>query len=247
MSAQTAEPAPGAADRRLRRGLLAVAVLLLLATALLLMRDEARRPVEVPAPSEGHIVWADVEGWYRRTPEEVALRSPIEWSIDALPIALPHRLGDWQATDRPHDPAVDVWFRAPEVSVERTYRRADGERVWLSLFGSRGSKSFHLFEHTPDTCYPLGGWRIDRFEVARLPLAGPRPLAVNHGEAQLGPDRLVFFYLYLWDSPARDPERGVLSLRLAAPVRHDPATTYALLANDFLPELFAGTLAWSRF
>ena len=137
-------------------------------------------------------------------------------------------------------------MRNPEVAIERTYRRDGGDIVWLSAFGSLGNKSFHLFEHTPETCYPLGGWVVDRFERVGLPM-GPRLMPVHYGLAHNGGDRMVFAYLYVWDTPARDPERGVLSLRLAAPVRDDPDTTWSVLADEFLAELFPSTLDWRRF
>jgi len=230
-----------------RRGRRRVAVVGLLFGAAILATRVLDRPPDAPPPApRGRVLFADVEGWYRRTPDEVAVRSPFDLTLGGLPAGLPLTLGPWRGEDRPPDPAVPVWFRGPEVAVERTYRRADGELVWLSVFGSRGNKSFHLFEHTPDTCYPLGGWEVGRFEVTRLPL-GPRPLAVNHGEAAGPAGRLVFFYLYLWDSPARSAERGVLSLRIAAPVSADPAATFAMLSEDFLPRLLPTTLAWSRF
>ena len=101
------------------------------------------------------------QGWYGRTANEVALRSPVDWSIGALPAALPQLLGPWRGEDRTPDPEVDVWLRNPDVAIARTYRGPNGALVWLTAFGSRGGHSYHLFEHTPDTCYPLGGWAIE--------------------------------------------------------------------------------------
>lgn len=241
----------GAAPDR-RRLLLAVAALAIVGLAAALwQRERASAPpiVEGVGPAPRHVVFADVEGWYRQTPSEVALATPVDWSLEALPGALPLELGPWAGGEREHDPAVDEWFRDPPVSVERTYRREDGELVWLSAFGHRGKRSYHLFEHTPDTCYPLGGWAIERFAPRRLALGdGPRPLTVNHGVARRADGRqLVFLYLYLWDAPGRDPERGVLSLRLAAPVSATPEATLAMLERDFLPQLFVTTLPWRRF
>jgi hypothetical protein len=213
-----------------------------LAATLLYHRD----PEPPQTPTGGHIVFIDVEGWYRRTPDEVAVLTPFDLALDRLPAGLPLSLGGWRGTDRQHDPAVDEWFRDPDVSIERTYRRDDGELVWLSAFGSRGLKSFHLYEHTPEICYPLGGWEIERFSVTRLP-SGPLPLSVNHGVARRGDEQLVFVFFYVWDTPVRDAARGVLSVRLAMPVRHSPEATLAVLAEEFLPELFPTTLSWVRF
>jgi hypothetical protein len=230
--------------------LVAVSALAAIGLAMALWQRERQiAPPEANPPAARFVVFADVDGWYRQTPAEVALSSRLDWSFDALPDALPMALGSWIGGERAPDPAVDAWFRDPPVSVERTYRRGDGELVWLSAFGHRGRRSYHLFEHTPDTCYPLGGWAIEHFAPQRMTLGdGPRPLTVNHGIAQREDgQQLVFVYFYLWDAPGRDPEDGVLSLRLAAPVRTSPAATLALLEREFLPELFATTLPWRRF
>lgn len=227
------------------RGRLAVLAMLVVA-ALGATWYYSRDPEAPTAPVGGHIAFVDTEGWYRRTPNEVAVLSPFDLSLDALPSSLPHELGPWIGAERAHDPAVDEWFRSPDVTIERTYRRGDGEIVWLSAFGSKGPKSFHLFEHTPDTCYPLGGWAIEEVAVEHLP-AGAQPMSVNRGHARRGPEQLVFLYFYVWDTPVRDASEGVLSVRIAAPVAHAPDETLVMLAEDFLPEIFPTTVRWTRF
>lgn len=207
----------------------------------------AREPaLPIVPPAAGSVVFVDTAGWYRRTPDEVAAITPFDLTLDGLPQGLPMEIGAWQGAARAHDPAVDLWFNDPDVVIERTYTRPDGEIVWLSAFGSRGDKSFHLFEHTPETCYPLGGWLIDHLEIGRLAL-GPRPLPVNQGVASGVQGHLAFMYWYVWTSPARDAPRGVLSMRIATPVTRDPAASLAMLADEFLPEIFPRTLTWSRF
>lgn len=247
VGAPNARPPKDAPGPRRRRLAAAAAVLLAAFALLARLRDGAPAP---DAPPSGHVVFADTAGWYRQTAAEVAVRTPIDFALGSLPESLPLALGPWAGEDRPADPAVDTWFRDPEVAIERTYRRADGELVWVAAFGSRGDKSFHLFEHTPDTCYPLSGWEIDALDIARIDLRdGPRPLSVNRGVATRRDDgtRMVFVFLYLWDQPGRSSDDGVLSLRIAAPVSSDPDATMAMLAGDFLPRLFDTTLAWRRF
>jgi hypothetical protein len=206
------------------------------------------RAAPAPTPDTGTVHYADVAGWYQRTPDEVAVVSPFDWSMASLPASLPYSIGPWRGEDRPPDPDVQAWFGDPDVTIERTYTRADGALVWLSAFGSRGDKSFHLFEHTPETCYPLSGWQIARLERQGIDL-GPRPLTVNAGAAT-NPhgDSLAFLYVYVWDAPARDPARGLVSLRIAAPSPPaGSAEDAALLAEAFLAELFTTTLNWSAF
>jgi hypothetical protein len=249
LPADAALPEPGTAPpprwwTPRRRWLGAIALLggaIVIARAL----DDAP-PAPRPATAD-HIAFVDVAGWYERTSHEVAVLTPFDLTLGALPGSLPRDLGRWHGVDRAHDPAVDRWFRTPEVSIERTYRRPDGEVVWLSAFGSRGPRSFHLFEHTPDTCYPLGGWEIDDFGLARITLDGPVPLTVNQGTASGAEGSLVFMYFYLWDTPARDAGRGVLSVRIAAPVRTSTGATLAMLGGEFLPHVFPATMDWNRF
>jgi hypothetical protein len=196
-----------------------------------------------------HVLFVDIEGWYRRTPNEVAVLSPFDLSLAGLPDSLPYRIGAWQGADREPDPGVREWFGNPPVVVERTYLRGTDEVVWVSAFGNRGDASFHLFEHTPETCYPLSGWQIAALAPRRIEL-GPRPLTANAGRAvDASGAELAFLYVYVWGDPARDPQRGVVSLRLSAPVlAGEPfAAADRRLVGDFLPELFHGSLSWTAF
>ncbi len=228
-----------------RRRWLALALVAAGSLAALLL-EHRQEPPPRDLPPQGHIVYLDVVGWYGRSAAEVAARTPYDLTVSGLPTGLPLAIGDWQGEDRPHDPEVDKWLERPDVAIQRTYRRAGTGVLWLSAFGSRGPKSYRLFEHTPESCYPLGGWRIEQFAVWRFP-RGPRPLPVNLGLAANGSRRLVFLHLYVWDSPARDAGRGVVSLRLAAPVLSTPGATLSAMADGFLALLFPSTLPWRRF
>ena len=232
-------------QRRKRRLAIALGLLLAGLLASLYLRREPAPPPHVEA---GEVFFIDTEGWYRRSPNEVAVASPFKLTLDALPDSLPMRLGAWQGEKRRPDPAIDAGFGSPDVVIERTYRRADGELIWFTALGSKGDKSFFLFEHTPNLCYPVSGWQIQSFETEGLPqVAGTRPLPVNRGVAQGDQGELVFLFFYVWESPARDPNRGVLSVRIAAPVSDTPEATFQMLSKDFLPQIFPRTLRWSRF
>jgi hypothetical protein len=232
-----------------------------LAAAWAVGTSEASTPMPERGRSEpGHVVYLDIEGWYRRTPDEVAALSPFDLSLDALPASLPLVIGDWQGAEREPDPGVREWFGDPPVVVERTYWRAEDEIVWVSAFGNRGDPSFHLFEHTPETCYPLSGWNIRSMTRKRIAMgdtadgseSGPRlrPITVNAGEAvDASGAELAFLYVYVWSDPSRDPATGVVSLRLTAPVvgGRDIAHARRLIEHDFLRLLFESTLPWTGF
>ena len=209
----------------------------------------------MPAPGEdappdsdatGRVYFTDTEGWSRITDHERAVLSPHRLRLDDLPDSLPQNLGPWQGQDLPLGPEIDEWFDDPEVALQREYRNAGGDIVWLSVFGSRGPKSFRLFEHTPATCYPLSGWAMTQEDVDTIPI-GDDKIYAQRGFAVNGPHELIVLYLYLWDNPSRDPTDGVVSLRVSAPILTDKTETLRLLNPEFLPYLFTDVVPWQRF
>ncbi len=186
----------------------------------------------------------DVEGWYRITPNERAVASAYDLSWDHL-AALPLIIGEWQGSDVPVGPEIVGWFDTPDVSVRRLYVDAQGRQVWLSFFGSRGRKSYALFEHTPATSYPAAGWTLLDNSVEAVAV---RRGQVNVQKAVLEKDgeRRVVLYWYLWSDPRRDPEKGVLTVRLHAVTSGNESETLAVAAS-FLRLLFPESLPWQRF
>jgi hypothetical protein len=194
----------------------------------------------------GQVYFVDTEGWYRITDHERAVLSPFEFDLDALPDSVPLMLGPWQGERLALGPEVDAWFDNPEVALQREYRNEQGDIIWLSLFGSRGPKSFRLFEHTPTTCYPLSGWLMKSEDVDTIPI-GRGEIYARRGFAFNNPHELIVLYMYVWDNPGRDPADGVVSLRVSAPILSTKAETLALLKEDFLPRLFTDVVQWRRF
>lgn len=203
-------------------------------------------PGSTAAGAGGQVYFVDTEGWYRITDNERAVVSPFLLNLDALPDSLPMDLGAWHGKPLPLEPEVAQWFDTPDVADRREYRNAEGDIVWLSVFGSRGPKSFRLFEHTPATCYPLSGWTMVQQDQDTVPI-GNGELLAQRGLAVNGPHELIVLYLYVWDSPNRDPADGVVSIRVAAPIRTDQAETLRLVKQDFLPRLFTDVVPWRRF
>ena len=228
-----------------------IVVFILLGTAIASLAFRQRSAPPHPAESEAtveasHLFFIDTEGWYRITDHETAVLSPYDLRIEALPEALPLEIGPWHGEEMPVSPATRTWFDNPEVAFQRAYRNARGDLVWLSVFGSRGPKSFRLFEHTPKTCYPLAGWRMRREDVDAIPI-GAGKFYAQRGFAANGEQQLVVLYWYLWDNPQRDPADGVLSFRVSTPIRTTEAEALHVLKADFLPRLFTDVVPWHRF
>lgn len=216
-----------------------------------------------PAPE--YIYFVDVEGWYRITPYETAVRSLYDLSgdtTDAIAAALPSTLGEWQQVgdDRyvGDDPAVVFYLKHPTVALQRTYRDASGQDITLVIIGNKGNDSFLLFSHTPETCYPGRLWNVieNRRESAMLdaPSRGSgieeQPMYAQYLLTEHAPTgrKLMVLFWYLWDDPRRDSKDGVLSIRVNLFIPPDVSEKVILeRAWDFVRELFPGTVPWERF
>jgi hypothetical protein len=216
-------------------------------------------PAEVQDPAletPQHTYFVDVEGWYRITAYETAVRSPFDLTGDttaALAAALPATIGAWQQVGENEyigdDPAVVYYLNHPTVALQRTYRDPSGQDLSLAIIGNVGEDSFLLFSHTPETCYPGRLWQVidSRRESALL---DDRPMHAQYlltQHAETG-QKLLVLYWYLWDNPQRDSQDGVLSLRvnLFVPPGQSEETVLAR-AWDFVRALFPTTIPWQRF
>ncbi len=186
----------------------------------------------------------DVAGWYEITPNESAVASAYDFSFGSLK-ALPEKIGRWNGSPYPLDPSVDEWFENPDVALSSLYRDDRDHQLWFSMFGSRSRRSYSLFEHTPITSYPAAGWTLLQNGVTTIPI-GPRHISVQQAWVELGGERRVVFYWYLWNDFSRDPEKGVLTVRAHIPVisTDDDARS---AGEDFLSSIFPQAISWHRF
>jgi hypothetical protein len=209
------------------------------------------QPTEVGggAPSDAsEVVIVDVEGWYRRTPHERALATAVDFSLrEDLFEGIPRVLGPWRADgeDSPMGAAVDEWYDNPEVAVTRGYLNDQGETLSFSIIGSRGGKSFHLFEHTALTCYPGSGWRIVDVGLESIDI-GDSSVNVQRVITDKDQLRRVVLYWYLWTDPERTPDDGILSITLHANVSASDEQTLASL-KEFYRLVFPAVMPWRRF
>ena len=201
-------------------------------------------PVANSTTTPLHSYLIDVAGWYEITPNESAVASPFDLSIEGLK-ALPETLGRWSSTPYDYGTAVDEWFENPDLALSSIYRDDQGHQVWYSMFGSRGSKSYHLFEHTPATSYPAAGWTLVDNHVAPIPMNSGK-IFVNQVTLTQGGERRIVFFWYLWSSFDRDPEKGVITVRLHVPVTSTDQAAVET-GTDFLRALFSQVIPWRRF
>ncbi len=186
----------------------------------------------------------DVAGWYEITPNERAVASPFDLSIENLK-ALPPRIGRWQSEPIQVGDAVNEWFENPDLALSSIYRDDRGHQVWFSTFGSRGRKSYFLFEHTPITSYPAAGWTLLDSGVTPIPI-GEKKIFTQKALLTLEGDRRIVFYWYLWQNFDRDPEKGVITVRLHVPVTTTDQAAFDV-GVDFIRALFPQVVTWRRF
>jgi hypothetical protein len=186
----------------------------------------------------------DVAGWYEITPNESLVATPFDFTIDGLK-TLPDKIGRWTSAPYQLGPEVDQWFENPDLALSSIYRDERGHQVWFSVFGSRSSKSYVLFEHTPITSYPAAGWTLIENGIVPIPI-GDRSIRVQKATLTMAQERRVVFYWYLWSDINRDPEQGVMTMRLHIPVISTDQDAFEA-GVDFLRALFPQVVTWKRF
>ena len=185
--------------------------------------------------SPGYEFVADIDNW-QRTERERAVTTPFDFSLSEKLSDVPLQLGEWQGEDVPQTNLEVFILLEPEQYVQRMYRRPDGRYVWLSLIGSRKSKSFH----SPQICYDTDGWQTEassaavplaKGEVYALQLAAKKDLGGGNNAEH------IVLYFYLWPSYARDPQDGMVVAKVTAPL-YDSVEETVQLEIDFFRQLF---------
>lgn len=217
-------------DQRRYYLVIAVLVVAVSAAAVVMFRDR------LSAGSGGHAFVADVDNW-QRTERERAVTSRFDFNLSADLAQIPLQLGEWQGEDVPQTNVEVFILLEPEQYVQRLYRLPDGRFIWLSLIGSRKSKSFHA----PQICYDTDGWKteassaaisLQHGEVYALRLLAQKPVAggmVDH----------VVTYFYLWPTYQRNPQDGTVLVKLTSPI-YGAVDETGELHEQFFGELFTG-------
>jgi hypothetical protein len=175
----------------------------------------------------------DLDTW-QATDRQRTIASPYDFHLGPTLRALPQTLGRWLGHDIEERNQEVFLYLQPEQYVKRLYELKDdpqGRYVWLFLIGSRQLRSFHH----PDICYSAIEWQTEvTSQAVTLPsgdLYALRIAAHNERERQMS----LYFFIYPDDS--RDPQKGIVMLRVASPVWDTPEATLAL-QQDFLRQMF---------
>jgi len=200
--------------------------------------------VATPTVARLHSYLIDVAGWYEITPNESVIATPIDFSIDGLK-KLPDLLGRWRSSPYQLGSEVDLWFDNPDLAISTIYSDDRNHQLWFSIFGSRSKKSYALFEHTPITSYPAAGWTVVENGIAPVTI-GDKTIRVQKATLTKDNERRVAMYWYLWTDFNRDPEQGVLTMRLHIPVVTTDDDAFQA-GQDFLRQVFPQVVPWKRF
>ena len=185
--------------------------------------------------SPGYEFVADIDNW-QRTERERAVTTPFNFNLSGELSDVPLQLGEWQGEDVPQTNLEVFILLEPEQYVQRMYRLPDGRYVWLSLIGSRKSKSFH----SPQICYDTDGWQTEASSLA-VPLAKGEVYALQlAAKKDLGGGdnaEHIVIYFYLWPGYTRDPQDGMVVAKVTAPLYNSVEETVKL-EMDFFRQLF---------
>ena len=175
----------------------------------------------------------DIDNW-KQTDQQRLVESRFDFSLGPNLAHLPLQLGQWEGVDIPQNNLEVFILLEPEEYVYRRYRDAEGHILWLSLIGSRKSKSFH----PPQICYSADGWRTQVSSTAIALDAGE--VYALQVDADRDGQRHLVLYFYLWPDVRREPANGLVLFKMTLPIIG--ATTSVeealALAGDFAGQVF---------
>ncbi len=178
----------------------------------------------------GYTFLTDIDRW-RKTRRERVVRARYDLSLGPQLHDVPLKLGAWVGEDVPQDNIEVQILLEPEEYVYRRYRRADGKVLWLSIIGSRQSKSFH----PPQICYDAAGWATE-IASEEIPLDSGAIYALKVRADKDAWTHLVL-YFYLFPDYLRDQSQGIVLFKVTAPLGTSEEETLEM-EKAFLRQIF---------
>ncbi len=161
----------------------------------------------------------------------------------------PSTLAAWQGrTDRLEKQYIDALQFDDYLLADYGDGSGDTVNLYAAYYSSQRKGAS---VHSPKSCLPGGGWRINEFSQREIAGAGSQPLRVNRSLIQMGDERLLVYYWFqqrgrvmtneylvkwflFWDALTRQRTDGALvRLTTRVPLDADVAEKDALLA-DFI-------------
>ncbi len=199
------------------------------------------RPAVKPQ-NDGRYAYISDSTFWNRTQGERRLTAVTPFDLAHNLDDLPRTVGDWTGTETKPTEVNVLTMLEPEQFVERLYRHPNGQALWLTVIGSRQSRSFH----PPTACYDADDWQTHSTAVS-IPLTqgavnGVFIQAISTDAENQSPTEQLSFYFYLFPHSRRDPADGIVMVRLTSPPFGSVAKTQAVY-SAFLSRLFSGASA----
>lgn len=185
-----------------------------------------------PAAGSSYGFVADIDRW-RRTDRERLVSARYDFSLQGDLASLPLQIGAWQGADIPQTNIEVQILLEPEQYVYRRYTRPDGRYVWLSLIGSRQTKSFH----SPQICYTADGWQTE-VKSEPVELGGKGEVYALRVNARKEQWEHVVLYFFLYPNSLREANDGAVLFKVTAPLDGSVEDTLAL-QKAFISEFFS--------
>lgn len=182
---------------------------------------------------------ADLDFW-QRTDRETAVDAIARFDLAHNLNNVPLTVGGWRGIDVPETNQEVMIQLDPEQYIQRLYQNDAGQYIWLSMIGGRSSQPFHA----PDICYDADGWRYDFGSQAMpLPNGGELYGLWLDAKKRLPGDQQdtehVVFYFYLFPSPDRRLDDGIVLFKLTSP-RYGSLEETLTIQRDFVQQFFTG-------
>jgi len=161
----------------------------------------------------------------------------------------PRDIGDWHGrTDRLEKIYLDSLKLDDYLLADYVNGKRESVNLYVAYYEAQRKG---VSVHSPKSCLPGGGWRIQEFSQPEIPDArvGDQPLRVNRSLIQMGDERLLVYYWFqqrgrvmtneylvkwylFWDALTRNRTDGALvRLTTSVPFGSDLAAKDALLSD----------------